>query len=185
MAILKVARMGHPVLRKVAQEVELKEIKTREFQQFCDDMVETMREYNGVGLAAPQVHRSIRVAVIEFDDENPRYKDKGHSGLQVYINPVVTPLTKDTSANWEGCLSVPGMRALVKRPNKINVKYLDREGKPHEFVAEGFLAVVIQHEFDHLDGTLYIDRAEPKSLTFDEEFDRYIAPEAEEDVLDD
>ncbi len=183
MAILKVARMGNPVLREKAKEVPQSEIKTKEFQDFIDSMIETMHEYGGVGLAAPQVHVSKRVAVIEFEEDHPRYKTKAPQGLQVFINPKITPETEETDANWEGCLSVPGMRALVDRPNKIHIEYLDRHGKKHNFTAEGFLAIVIQHEFDHLDGTLYIDRARPGTLMFEEEFVKYHQKE-DTDVLD-
>lgn len=188
MAILKVARMGHPVLRKVAEEVDPKQINTPEFQQFIDNMIETMHEYTGIGLAAPQVHRSIRVCIIDFQEDNPRYKgNKAPQGLQVFVNPKVTPLTKEVGTYWEGCLSVPGMRGLVSRPSKIKVEFLDREGKKGEFVAEGFLSTVVQHEFDHLDGKLYIDRlVDTTKLVFEEEFERYWLPNAEDaDVMDD
>jgi peptide deformylase len=187
MAILKVARMGHPVLRKVAQKVEPKKIKSTEFQQFIDDMIETMYEYEGVGLAAPQVHQSLRVAVIDFQEDNPRYKgQKAPSGLHIFINPIVTPQGKEVGTHWEGCLSVPGLRGLVSRPNKVKVQYLDRDGKADEFVAEGFLATVVQHEFDHLDGKLYIDRlVDPTKLVFDQEFEKYWLPNAEDaEVVD-
>lgn len=174
MAILKVARMGHPVLRRVADPVKVKEIKTPEFQQFIDDMIETMHEYSGLGLAAPQVHRSTRLSVVEIQ-ENPRYKGNDEfTGLHVFINPQVTVLGKAQNSYWEGCLSVPGMRGLVSRPNKIKVEYLDRDAKPREVIAENFLATVLQHEFDHLDGKLYIDRlADTTKLVFEEEFERY------------
>ncbi len=173
MAILKVARMGNPVLREKAKEVASSEIKSKVFQDFIDSMIETMYEYGGVGLAAPQVHVSKRVAVIEFDEDHPRYKTKATQGLQVFINPKIKILTEETDSNWEGCLSVPGMRALVDRPNQIKIEFLDRDGKKQDFTAEGFLAVVIQHEFDHLDGMLYIDRARPGTLMFEEEFVKY------------
>jgi peptide deformylase len=185
MAILKVARLGHPVLRKKASEVDLKKISDPFFQKFIDDMIETMREYNGIGLAAPQVHESIRVCVIELPTENPRYKIKEGANLQVFINPKVKILTKKTDENWEGCLSVPGMRGYVSRPNHIFVEYYDREGQKKELEAKGFLAVVIQHEFDHLDGILYVDKVHPKMLVFEDEFEKYILPSLKEDeVLD-
>lgn len=180
MAILKVARMGHPVLRRIAQPVSEKEISTEQFQTFIDDMIETMREYDGVGLAAPQVHRSQRVSVIEIDD-NPRYGGKKNVGLHVFVNPKLEALTSDTNSYWEGCLSVPGLRGLVARPNKVKVSYLDRHGKKKEMQAEGFLATVLQHEFDHLDGKLYVDRlTDTTKLVFDQEFERYWLPNAEE-----
>ncbi len=183
MAILKVARMGHPILRKVATKVSSSEISQPDFQRFLDDMVETMHEYSGVGLAAPQVHRSVRVCVIELPEAPKRYPGKKKpSGLHIFINPEITFLTKDTSTYWEGCLSVPGMRGLVSRPNKVLVKYLDRQGTPQEMEVDGFLATVLQHEFDHLDGKLYIDRlVDTTKLVFDEEYEKYWLPDALED----
>ncbi|MBI3543300.1 MAG: peptide deformylase [Deltaproteobacteria bacterium] len=184
MSILKVARMGHPVLRQVAVPVKEKEIKTPEFQQFIDDMIETMHEYEGVGLAAPQVHRSIRLAIIEIQD-NPRYKEEDPIGLQVFINPEVTVLSDKKSSYWEGCLSVPGLRGLVARPEKVKVKYLDRDGKAKELVGDGFLATVLQHEFDHLNGKLYIDSlVDTTKLVFEQEFDRYFTKDENEELDD-
>lgn len=186
MAILKVARLGHPVLRKVAEPVKEKEIKTPEFQQFLDDMIETMHEYEGIGLAAPQVHRSVRVSVIEVHKSNPRYPDKIEVDLHVFINPVLTALTDEKSAYWEGCLSIPGMRGLVARPNKVKVEYLDRNGKKQELTGDGFLATVLQHEFDHLDGKLYVDRlVDSTKFMFEQEFDKYWLPYAEEGLAAD
>lgn len=187
MAILKVARLGHPVLRKVAADVSASEIKSQEFQQFLDDMVDTMREYEGIGLAAPQVHRSIRVSVIELPEEgSSRYPDKTPIGLQFFINPKLTVLSKEQGRYWEGCLSVPGMRGLVERPNKVKVEYVDRTGKKCEFVAEGFIATVVQHEFDHLDGILYVDKlVSTKNFSFDQEFERYWLPDAEDGEIPD
>ena len=182
MAILKVARMGHPILRKVAEKIDPKKISSPELQQFIDDMIETMQEYEGIGLAAPQVHHSLQVAIIDFHEDNPRYKgQKAPSGLQVFINPVLTVMSKEVGTYWEGCLSVPGLRGLVSRPGKVKVEYLDRDGKKQEFVAEGFLATVVQHELDHLDGKLYIDKlVDPTKLVFEQEFEKYWLPDAED-----
>lgn len=184
MAVLKVARLGHPILRQKAKEVSVKTIKSKEFQQFIADMIETMHEYQGVGLAAPQVRQSIRVCVVEISEDNKRYPQQKIAGLQVFINPKITYLTQETSQCWEGCLSVPGLRGLVARPNKIKVNYLDKNGKEREILAEGFLATVLQHEFDHLDGKLYIDRLiDSTKLVFEEEFDKYING-ADDQVVD-
>jgi peptide deformylase len=185
MAILKVARMGHPVLRQVSREVSPQEIPLPGFQQLLDDMIDTMYEYDGVGLAAPQVHQNLRVCVIDIREDEPRYSGKHPSGLCVFINPKLEALTTSTNQTWEGCLSVPGLRGLVSRPTKVRCTYLDREGKAHEFVAQGFLAIVLQHEFDHLDGVLYVDRIkEMKNLVFDQEFEKYILPNSKDEKLD-
>lgn len=181
MAILKVARMGHPVLRQKAREVEQDEIGSPELERLIEDMIETMHEYSGIGLAAPQVHASLKLALIEIDEDNPRYDEEGGQPLTVFINPKVTVLDKDLQGFWEGCLSVPEMRGYVERPRKIRVDYLDREGKSKSIEAEDFLATVFQHELDHLDGVLYIDRIrDTKKLAFLEEYQRYCRDEEEE-----
>ena len=176
MVIRKVARMGHPVLREKSAELSDEEIRSEGIQLLIDDMVETMREYDGVGLAAPQVHEPVRIAVVEFGAGNPRYGLEGEGGqaLTVFINPVVEVLDPEEEGFWEGCLSVPGLRGWVERPRRIRVRYKDREAKSHEFEAEGFLATVLQHEFDHLDGVLYVDRIRDMTrFAFVEEHDRY------------
>ena len=157
MAILKVARLGHPVLREKAQPVPLEAIRSAEVQRLIDDMVETMREYDGAGLAANQVHALLQVAVIEVG-ANPRYPDAPHIPLTVVVNPVVTPLTDELEEGWEGCLSVPGLRGAVSRFSMIRYHGFDQFGKPIDRVAEGFHARVVQHECDHLDGILYPQR---------------------------
>jgi peptide deformylase len=157
MAILKVARLGHPVLRQVAQPVAVADIPTPEFQRLIDDMVETMREYDGAGLAANQVHVLRQVAVIEVA-ANPRYPDAPQIPLTVLVNPVVTPLTEETEDGWEGCLSVPDMRGVVSRLTAVRLQCHDREGRPVDLVAKDFFARVIQHETDHLNGIVYVDR---------------------------
>src|SRR5919109_3915684 len=157
MAILKVARLGHPVLRMQAQPLTIDEIRSRDTQRFIDDMIETMREYDGAGLAANQVHTLKQICVIEVLG-NPRYPDAPHIPLTVVINPVVTPLTDEMEDGWEGCLSVPDMRGLVPRYTAVRLEYHDREGKRQEVDAKDFFARVIQHETDHLNGIVYIDR---------------------------
>src|SRR5512136_1322086 len=125
MSILKVARMGHPVLRQAARKVEPAEIKTPAFQQLVDDMIETMREYEGIGLAAPQVHQSVRLAIIGIDDG--RDEDRSLRVLPV-VNPEITPVGKGTAEDWEGCLSLPRLRGRVTRPDRIQIRALDRRG---------------------------------------------------------
>ncbi len=157
MAILKVARLGHPVLRQRALPVEPERIRTPEMQRFIDDMIETMREYDGAGLAANQVHTLAQVAVIEVL-ANPRYPEAPEIPLTVVINPVVTPLVEEQEDGWEGCLSVPDMRGVVPRFTAVRLQCLDREGQRMDLVAKEFFARVIQHETDHLNGIVYLDR---------------------------
>lgn len=157
MAILKVSRLGHPVLRRVADLVAVEEIATARFQQFIDDMVETMYEYDGVGLAAPQVHVSQQIAVLEVN-KPPRYPDAPAVPLTVLINPRVTVLNQEIVEGWEGCLSIPDLRGVAPRYRELRVEALDRHGKPLDFVARDFHARVVQHEYDHLQGKVYLDR---------------------------
>src|SRR5687767_15047485 len=175
MSILKVARMGHPVLRARAKPLDPAEIKSPRVQQLIDDMFETMREYQGVGLAAPQVHESLRLFVAGFppareEDE----EDDEHIPMLALINPEITPIGDTITEDWEGCLSIPDIRGRVPRARQIQVQGYDRRGKRIELRTSGFTARVIQHETDHLDGVLFFDRMRSfQSLTFLEEFGRY------------
>jgi len=176
MAILKVAKMGHPVLRAVSAPLTTKELKGKWLPDFLEDMLETMSDYDGVGLAAPQVHVSKRIVIIGSPGSS-RYPDTPRIPTMVLINPVVVPLTSETYELWEGCLSVPGLRGLVKRPRKIRVKALDDRGRKLDFVAEDFKASVIQHEADHLDGILFPERmGDLKQLMFETEFEKFHDP---------
>jgi len=157
MAILKVARLGHPVLRVPAEPLPVERIRSAEVQRLIDDMVETMREYDGAGLAGNQVHVPVQIAVIEVD-ANPRYPDAVAIPLTVLVNPVVTPLTEELEDGWEGCLSVPDMRGMVPRHTAVRLECYDREANRVSLVAKDFFARVIQHEADHLRGIVYLDR---------------------------
>jgi len=169
MAILKVARMGHPVLREKTRAVDKHELRTPELQKLIDDMIETMEEYSGIGLAAPQVHESRRLFVAVLDPEG-----RGEGEPIALINPEITSLTKDLIEGWEGCLSIPDIRGRVPRSPHIKVSALNREGKRIEIEARDFPARVIQHEADHLDGVLFFDRMRSfESLAFIEEYSRY------------
>jgi peptide deformylase len=173
MSILKVTRLGHPVLRKIAAPVSLREIQSPAFQKLIDDMIETMKEYDGVGLAADQVHESKQIAVLEVA-ENPRYPDKPKVPLTVLINPKILPMTDEMEEDWEGCLSIPELRGRVPRYKTIRVQAWDRKGKDLEFIAADFHARVIQHEWDHLNGKVYLDRmGDLSTLTFLTELARY------------
>jgi peptide deformylase len=175
MSILKVARMGHPVLRARARAVDPSDIRSPRIQKLIDDMLETMREYQGVGLAAPQVHESVRIFVAGFSPA-PGDEDDDHERvpLMALINPELTPVGDDVVEDWEGCLSIPEVRGRVPRARHIVVQAFDRRGKRTELRASGFTARVIQHETDHLDGILFLDRMKSfQTLTFLEEFGRY------------
>jgi peptide deformylase len=175
MSILKVARMGHPVLRSPTRPLDVSEVKSPRIQQLIDDLFETMHEYQGVGLAAPQVHEGLRLFVAGFapgpEDEEG---DRDSVPEMVLINPEVSFVGSDTVEDWEGCLSIPDIRGKVPRARQIVARALDRRGKRIEVRASGFTARVIQHETDHLDGVLFLDRMrEFQTLTFFEEFGRY------------
>lgn len=169
MSILKVARMGHPVLRRRTGALDKSDIRQPVVQKLIDDMVETMYEYHGVGLAAPQVHEGLRLFVAILDDE-PDAK----SEATVIINPEIAPNGTATEAGWEGCLSIPDIRGMVPRHTEITMRALDRNGKPFELRLRDFPARVAQHETDHLDGVLFFDRmTSMETLTFLEEYSRF------------
>ena len=173
MAILKIATIGHPVLREVAREVATEELASAEMQRFIDDLVETMVDANGAGIAANQVFRPVRVAAICVKD-NPRYPYKPNWPLTILVNPVVSPTTEETFMNYEGCLSVPNLRGEVPRFAGVRVRALDRGGKPLDFEVKGLTAGTFQHELDHLDGKLFVDRvSDTRSLTTWADFERY------------
>jgi len=171
MSILKVCHLGHPVLRMESRRVSPGSLGSASTQKLIDDMLETMVEYYGVGLAAPQIHESLAIAVIESN--GPR----GTIPMTVLVNPEVTVLDDELIEDWEGCLSIPDFRGLVPRWRKLRVDALDRKGKKIKITAEGFFARVIQHEFDHLMGKVYLDRMlDLKTLTHLPEFQRYWLP---------
>jgi peptide deformylase len=178
--ILKVARLGFPALRTAASPVPPDRIKTPEFQRLIDDMIETMYEYSGVGLAAPQVHLPIQLAVLEVEN-HPRYPDMPSVPLTVLINPVVTILDRTPVEDWEGCLSVPDLRGRVPRFKHLRVTAAGRNGEPIDIVATDFHARVIQHETDHLKGEVYLDRMpDLRTLGFLQEWQRYMLKPATE-----
>jgi peptide deformylase len=173
MSLLKVARMGHPVLRTRAREVERAELKQASMQKLIDDMIDTMHEYHGVGLAAPQIHEGVRifVAAINPIEEEPLPPD---AEPMVFINPVITPVGHDVRDDWEGCLSIPDIRGRVPRARVINVSAMDRTGGSIEIASQDFPARVIQHETDHLDGVLFLDRMRSfETLAYLDEYSRY------------
>jgi peptide deformylase len=186
MAIRKIAQLGEPVLRTPARPLRPEEIQGSFTRALIADMIETMRDADGAGLAAPQVYEPYRLCVIELKN-NPRYPDLEPVPLTTLINPIITPLLDDPAGVlrdheamivYEGCLSVPGLRGRVRRPRKVRVQALDAEARPLDFVWEGFRAAVVQHEVDHLDATLFVDRAEARTLTYLREYERFVPAEA-------
>lgn len=173
MAILKVANLGNPILRIPAEPV--KNIQAPEIQRLIDDMIETMREYHGVGLAAPQVHRSLQIVTIEVEQDGGDPPGPGRSPT-ILINPRIVPASERQEEDWEGCLSIPNLRGRVPRYTDVEVQAHDRRGNPLRFTASDFFARVIQHEYDHLIATVFLDRMKSlETLTFLEEYSRYWA----------
>jgi peptide deformylase len=173
MTVREIVTVGHPVLRERARDVSLEELATPETQTFIDDLIATMRHANGAGLAANQVGVPIRIAAIEVGD-NPRYPYKPRIPLTVVVNPIIEPLDDETVEINEGCLSVPNLRGTVARFVNVRVRYLDREGSAHDDIKRGLTAGTFQHECDHLDGKLFLDRVtDPTTFTTWEQFERF------------
>lgn len=183
MAILKIAQLGHPVLRQPAAPVPKELIGTPGLEQFIEDMIETVREYDGVGLAAPQVHEPVQLIIIESRGERP---GREPIPLTVLLNPRLQETSEEVASDWEGCLSVGDLRGLVPRSIRVVVEALDRDGQPVTLKAEGLFARVLQHEIDHLHGVVFLDRMEDfRALAFSREFARYwLRPQTEEPESD-
>jgi peptide deformylase len=169
MSILKVARMGHPILRQRARPLDRSDLRSPYVQKLIDDMIDTMHEYGGVGLAGPQVHEGLRLFVALLDED-----PDGRTGATAVINPDIMANTSARDEGWEGCLSIPDIRGLVPRAMDVTLRALDRDGRDIELRLKGFPARVVQHETDHLDGVLFLDRMTSfQSLTYLEEYSRY------------
>jgi peptide deformylase len=172
-AIRKIASIGHPILRRRAHDLTPDELVSLNVQRLIDDLIDTMHDADGAGLAAPQVYEPLRIAVIEVD-HNPRYPYKPSIPLTVVVNPIITPIDDEMFVNNEGCLSVPNLRGEVARHVRVAVQYLDRHGESHDEVKVGLTAGTFQHECDHLDGVLFIDRVtDPTTLSTWEQFERH------------
>ena len=173
MTVLPIVTVGDPVLRERAREVTPEELRAPETHQLIDDMIETMRAAGGAGLAANQVGELLRIFVVEVRD-NPRYPYKPNVPLTVVVNPVIEPIDGETERINEGCLSVPDLRGEVDRHVRIRVRRLDRDGTPHDDERLGLTAGTFQHELDHLDGVLFLDRvSDPRTFTTWEQFERH------------
>lgn len=174
MSLLKIARLGHPKIRQGGDLVPPEELQTSPIQALIDDLIETMRDADGVGIAAPQVHIAKRIIVIEVDPANPRYPSQLAVPLTVVVNPQIMARSDEVEEGWEGCLSVPDLRGRVPRWTWLKVSGLDRKGNKIEINVEGFFARVIQHEVDHLDGHVFLDRvADLNTLTHLREYEKY------------
>jgi peptide deformylase len=173
MSVLPIRMLGDPVLRQRAREVPAAELATPDTQAFIDDLIDTMHHAHGAGLAAPQVGVGLRICAVHVE-ANPRYPYKPRHPLTVFVNPVLTLLGDDREWIYEGCLSVPDLRGRVQRHMHVRVDALDRHGAPLVLEARGLSAGTYQHEFDHLDGLLFVDRVEdPRTFTTWAEFDRH------------
>ena len=172
MAIRKVSQMGHPVLRQRAADIPPDQMQSPLIQRLIDDMIETMIDYEGIGLAAPQVFEPLRLIVLGNPNADP--EDEAAIPLTVLFNPQFTSLSPERLDAWEGCLSIPQLRGVVPRSAAVEVRGYDREGRAVELEAEELFARVLQHEIDHLDGVLFLDRMDDlQTLTFVEEYQRY------------
>jgi peptide deformylase len=171
--VREILEIGHPALRRRARELAVDELRAPEVQLLIDDLIETKRAANGAGLAATQVGETVRIAVAEVQGTNPRYPYKPPIPLTVMVNPVIEPLDTELVEINEGCLSVPDLRGSLERHVNIRVRYLDREGTPRDEVKRGLTAGTFQHEIDHLDGVLFVDRADRRTLATWEQFERH------------
>ena len=175
--------MGHPLLRQKARPLAPGEMGSDVIQRLVADMVDTLHDYGGIGLAAPQIAEPVRLALVELPGGQSRYGELPRIPLTLFVNPEIEVLDPATAGYWEGCLSVPGLRGYVERPQHIRVRAQSLSGEPIDMTFRGFPATVFQHEFDHLDGTLYVDRiTDPRRLVFEEEFERYILPDMLEEA---
>lgn len=172
MAILPIVRLGHPALRRPAEPLALGRLGERPVRRLIDDMIATMRDAEGVGLAAPQVGMAIQLFVYEAVDED---EPGGGIPLRVVVNPMLEPIPGEMVYDWEGCLSIPDLRGLVPRHPAVRVRGLDRDGGPLDYVAEGFEARIVQHEFDHLNGVVFLDRMRDlQSLAYYDEWEEFL-----------
>jgi peptide deformylase len=180
MSVREIMTIGDPVLRTQAREVTDEELGSGEVQQLIDDLIETKRAADGVGLAANQIGETLRIAVAEVNGTNPRYPYKPPIPLTVMVNPAIEPAGDEVMEINEGCLSVPGLRGYLERHAQVRVHYLDRDGNEHDEVKGGLTAGTFQHEVDHLDGVLFVDRADPRTLASWEQYERHQRAEFEE-----
>ena len=176
MSVKKILRLGHPVLREIAKSVPDQDINSMYIQNTISNMIDTLEESGGIGLAAPQIGESLRIVIVKIPAGNSKaYGELAEVPLSIFINPIITPVGKETASYWEGCLSIPGLRGLVSRPQHIMFKFQSPYEKQENKEIRGFLATVLQHECDHLDGKLYVDHlADSRNLAYEEEYTEFI-----------
>ncbi|HSK80404.1 MAG TPA: peptide deformylase [Thermoanaerobaculia bacterium] len=178
MPVRPIVRLGHPSLRTPARPVAPGQIASAEIQTLIDDMIDTMREARGVGLAAPQVASEAQIFVYEAASPPDRIDA---IPLQVVVNPMISPHSRELVYDWEGCLSIPDLRGLVPRHGEVRVQGLDREGKPVDYIVTGFEARIVQHEYDHLNAVIFLDRMRDlRSLAYTAEWESFMAGENED-----
>ena len=173
--LLQISQLGHPVLRKKAAEIT--NFKSKELQELIDDLIATVEDVDGVGIAAPQVYESKRVFIVA-SYPNPRYPNAPKMKPTAMINPIIIKNSEEVEKDWEGCLSLPGIRALVPRYKNIKVEFFTREGKKQTKTFKDFIARIFQHELDHLNGKVFTDRADPKDFMMEKEYQKMMAKEA-------
>ena len=163
MSIRKIATLGHPILRQVAHKVPVEKITSEPIQRIIQDLLDTVKDAEGAGLAAPQIFESLRIVVLKLELQD----------FEIWINPIITPMTEEHMLTFEGCLSVPELRGAVARPEEIHVSYLNEQGEQIERHIKGYSAIVAQHECDHLDGIIYVDKIEQGTLCFLKEYKKH------------
>ena len=171
MAVKEIIRMGHPTLRLPAEPYPIEKVGSDECLELIEDLRDTLAAAGGIGLAAPQINIPVQVAVVDIPAGPTRYGDLSAVPFSVYINPKLTVLDDSRAGYWEGCLSVPGLRGYVVRPQRVKIDFIDLEANEQSLIAEGFTATVFQHEFDHLASKLYIDHiSDSRLLVFEDQF---------------
>ena len=171
LAIREIIRMGHPTLRLPAEPYPIEKIGSDDCHELIEDLRDTLAAAGGIGLAAPQINVPVQVAVVDIPAGSTRYGDLSEVPFSVYINPKLTVLDDSRAGYWEGCLSVPGLRGYVVRPQRVKIDFIDLDANEQSLIAEGFTATVFQHEFDHLASKLYIDHiSDSRLLVFEDQF---------------
>ncbi len=169
--LLQISQLGHPILREKAKEVE--NVGDPAIQTLIDDMIQTCQDVDGVGIAAPQVYQPLRLFIIA-SKPSLRYPNAPDMEPIAIINPIITSASDEKEKDWEGCMSIPGIRGLVPRHKSITISFTNRNGKQEEKTFDDFIARVFQHEYDHIDGIVFLDRADSKDLIMEKEYQKIV-----------